>query len=117
MPVNSNLKGKRGERELAAKCRKLWPSLAEELKRGCQNKGGSDSPDVIGLPGFHIEVKRVQALNLDAAMEQAATDSEGKKIPMVAHRRNRKRWKVTLYLDDVPEAVRAFTQIEKGDAA
>lgn len=115
--VNSRAKGKRGELELAAVCRKLWPSLAGLLRRGQQHSGSPDSPDVVGLPGFHVEVKRVQALNVDAAMEQAERDSGGKSVPIVAHRRNRKRWKVTLYLDDVPEAARRFAAIEQEDAA
>lgn len=54
----------------------------------------------MGLDYIHIEVKRVQALNLDEAMEQSKRDSRDDQIPAVFHRKNNKRWKVTLELDD-----------------
>lgn len=33
-------------------------------------------PDLSGLPGIHIEVKRVEKLNVVEAMEQSIRDSE-----------------------------------------
>ena len=59
--MNSKLKGGRGEREFAALCR---DEGYEDTKRGQQFQGGADSPDVKGLPGIHIEVKRVERLNI-----------------------------------------------------
>ena len=53
--------------------------------------------------GIHIEVKRVEALNLDAAMEQSIRDTQTKKekrIPVVFHRKNRKPWRATMLLED-----------------
>jgi Holliday junction resolvase len=54
--LNSNQKGKRGEREAAA-------FLTDEgfpARRGQQFAGGTDSPDVVceSLSGLHFEVKR-----------------------------------------------------------
>ena len=53
-----------------------------------------------GLDYIHIECKRVQALNIDEAMEQAKRDAKDGQLPAVFHRKNNKKWKVTLELDD-----------------
>ncbi len=60
------------------------------------------TPDVVGVPGIHCEVKRVEKLNVQLAMDQAVEDAQkfqdGK--PVVFHRRSRKPWLVTMLLDD-----------------
>jgi hypothetical protein len=43
-----------------------------------------------------MEVKFVQALNLDAACAQAERDAGKKKSWIVAHKKNGKPWKVTM---------------------
>lgn len=100
--MNSNRKGKVGEREIA---RYLREHGFTEARRGQQFHGGADSPDVVGLTGFHIEVKRVENLNLNAAMEQSINDSAADEIPLVVHRRNNDYWKVTMRLDDFMEVI------------
>ena len=95
--MNSKAKGGRGEREWAAYCRDHGFT---EAHRGQQFKGGFDSPDVTGLPFIHQEVKRVEKLNVSNAMRQSERDSEGKAIPIVAHRRNREEWLVTMKAED-----------------
>ena len=95
--MNSKLKGGRGEREFAALCR---DEGYEGTKRGQQFHGGADSPDVKGLPGIHIEIKRVERPNIWEAVRQSIRDSEGRAIPIVAHRRNRDDWMVTMRADD-----------------
>ena len=94
--MNSKRKGTEGERELA----KLLQGYGYDTHRGQQFAGGFDSPDVYGLPGIHIECKRVEKLNIAEAMEQSIRDSEGKAVPAVFHRKNRGRWMVTVLLDD-----------------
>lgn len=101
--MNSNLKGKTGERELA----KILSEYGYDCRRGQQYKGGVDSPDVVGLPGVHIECKRVEKLNLDAAYEQAVKDA-GEDIPAVFHRKNRQGWKVTLSLENFMRVYRTW---------
>ena len=64
------------------------------------NITGLEGEDVVGLDYIHCEVKRVQALNLDDAMEQAKRDSKGNQMPAVFHRKNNKKWKVTMELED-----------------
>lgn len=92
--MNSRNKGKVGEREFRDVLRD-----AGFLKsyRGQQYSGTETSADVVcpELPNFHFEVKRVQALNIHDAMEQAQRDC-GNKIPIVAHRKNNKPWLVTV---------------------
>ena len=101
--TNSRRKGAVGEREIA---RYLREHGFAEARRGQQFKGGADSPDVVGLTGFHIEVKRVERLDLNAAMEQSIRDSAHGEKPLVVHRRNNDYWKVTMRLDDFMEVIR-----------
>ena len=55
----SREKGKRGEREFASLCREYGYAA----RRG-QQYCGVEGDDVIGLPGIHAEVKRVERLDL-----------------------------------------------------
>ena len=95
MPINSKAKGAKGERELAGKLKEH----GYNCRRG-QQYNGLEGEDVVGLDYIHIEVKRVQALNLDEAMEQAKRDSSEEQLPAVFHRKNNKKWKVTMELED-----------------
>ncbi len=108
--INSKRKGAAGEREWAKFCREQ----GYDVRRTQQYCGGTEeSADCVGLPYIHQEVKRVQTLNIDEALEQAwkdslkqiGTDTKGfpkyiNNTPIVAHRKNGKRWKVTMYADD-----------------
>ncbi len=93
--MNSREKGKRGERELASKLREYGYGT----RRGQQYCGANGDADVVGLPGIHIECKRVERLDLDSAMSQAKADTTGE-IPVVMHRKNNGEWRVTLALAD-----------------
>ena len=90
-------KGADGERELAEKLKEY----GFDVKRGGSLSFG-DVPDIVGLPGVHIEVKRVERLNVGAAMQQAISDAArfNDGTPILFHRRNRKPWLVTMLLDD-----------------
>jgi Holliday junction resolvase len=95
--INSRTKGAVGERELA----KLLIEHGFEAKRGQQHAGSPDSPDVKhNIPGIHIEVKRVEKLNIYNAMEQSIRDAGSKLTPTVFHRKNRKPWLVTMLAKD-----------------
>lgn len=97
MGKSSQRKGAAGERELAA----LLSAAGYECQRGGSLSFG-EIPDVLGLPGIHIEVKRVEKLNVGEAMEQAIRDSDRMLdgMPALFHRRNRKPWLVTMRLQD-----------------
>lgn len=100
MGAKSRRKGKLGELEAAAEIRRLFRTVA---RRGRQYQGSDQSPDVLtDIEGVHLEVKRVEALRLYAALEQAAADA-GEKIPVVLHRANKKPWVAIVRLDDLPQ--------------
>jgi hypothetical protein len=98
--MNSRTKGKVGEREFAS----LLREHGYDARRGQQFAGGADSPDVVSdaLAWLHVEVKRVQNLNLTDACVQAEGDAgrgapAGHKKPwIVAHRRNHAPWLITM---------------------
>ena len=94
--MNSRQKGARGERELAEKLREY----GYETRRGQQYSGANGDADVVGIPGIHIECKRVERLNIDEALSQAERDARDGEMPVVMHRKNRAEWKVTMLLDD-----------------
>ena len=97
MGKSSQRKGAAGERELAA----LLSAAGYECQRGGSLSFG-EIPDVLGLPGIHIECKRVEKLNVGEAMEQAIRGSDRMLdgMPAMFHRRNRKPWLVTMRLED-----------------
>lgn len=94
--INSREKGKRGEEELA----NYLKGKGFNARRGQQFSAANGDPDVIGLPGIHIECKRVEKLNLDAALEQSVRDARADEVPVVIHRKNRQQWRITLRLCD-----------------
>lgn len=94
--MNSRDKGKRGELELAKKLKEY----GYETRRGQQYCGSNGDADVVGLPGIHIECKRVEKLNLYDAMSQAVFDAKENEMPAVFHRKNNCEWLVTMRFDD-----------------
>lgn len=97
MSRSQQRKGADGEQELAA----LLRGHGYEMERGGSLSFG-EVPDLVGLPGVHIECKRVERLNVGAAMGQAIQDAErfGDGAPTLFHRRNRSPWLVTMRLED-----------------
>ena len=100
----SQRKGAEGERELA----RVLEAEGYHLERGGYCFG--EKPDLEGLPGIHVEVKRVERLNVLEAMKQAAGDAEKFQdgLPAVYHRRNRSPWLVTMCLNDWMELYKAW---------
>ena len=96
MASNSRAKGKRGELELASKLR----SYGFMARRSQQFSGANGDADVVGLPGIHIECKRVERLNLQEAYDQSRRDAREGEIPVVMHRKNNCKWLVTMSLED-----------------
>ena len=96
MSINSREKGKRGELEIC----KIMKEYGFDCHRSVQDCGANGDADVIGLPGIHMEIKRVEALNIDKAMKQSISDARTGEIPTVFHRKNEQDWKVTMLLDD-----------------
>jgi len=100
--TNSRAKGCVGEREWA----KFLKDHGFEARRGQQFSGANGDADVISNLPIHWEVKRVEKLVLDNAMEQAIADAK-ENMPVVAHRKNNKKWLCTLRAEDF---LRLFTK-------
>ena len=97
--INSKKKGAAGEREFANYCKEK----GFDVRRTAQYNGKEQGSlaDVIGIPGIHIEVKRVEKLNIHNAVNQAIRDNVNKdSVPIVAHRKNRTPWLITMTADD-----------------
>ena len=94
---SSQRKGKVGEIEL----RDILRGYGYGVERGGSLTYGT-VPDLTGLPGVHIEGKRVEQLNLHKAMEQSKRDAEkfGDGLPAVFHRKNHTGWLVTMPLSE-----------------
>lgn len=111
--VNSRDKGARGEREFSRLCRDQGYS---EVRRG-QQFSGLEGEDIVGLPFIHVEVKRVQALNIEKAMSQSRRDGKGEQKPIVAHRKNDCKWLITMDAEQWFELYREYemarTSLEK----
>lgn len=105
----SREKGKRGEREVASKLREH----GFHGKRGQQFCGIEGDADVIGIPGYHLEVKRTEQFRLWDAMRQAERDAKDGEIPVVVHRKNGASWVAVLDLDDFLELVNAVQDADR----
>lgn len=95
--IKSQRKGAGGERELAA----LLRQYGYPIERGGSLSFG-EAPDLSGLPGIHIEVKRTEKLRPYEWMAQAKRDAvrfmDG--LPAVFFRRSRSSWMVAMELED-----------------
>ncbi len=99
MGIHVRNKGHAGEREFAL-------LLAEKLGCGHLDRnidqvrdGGAD---IISLPPFAIEVKRVQQLLFPAWRKQAIFQcSTRNPIPVLAYRQNHKKWKIQMLCRDL----------------
>lgn len=101
-------KGKRGEREIASLLRSYG---YDNCHRGQQFNGSDGSADVVGLPGLHLEIKRVEKLNLYDAMSQSKNDAAAagqNEKPVVMHRKNNCEWLVTMELKEWIELYREW---------
>lgn len=98
-------KGKVGEREVSKINREAG---FLDSRRGVQYHGGGDSPDVIGIPGVHLEVKRVEKLHLWDSLQQAFDDAADGEYPVVVHRANRKPWICILDYKDFLEIYKGY---------
>ena len=95
MGKSSREKGKRGERELAS----VLKEYGWTCRRGQQYAGANGDADVVGLPGIHIECKRVEKLNIYDAVDQSRRDAKlPEEYPAVFHRKNNCEWLVTMPL-------------------
>lgn len=102
MGLKERNKGKRGELELSKKFAEVFGVIA---RRGQQYCGGGESPDVVGLPGVHVESKRTERLLLWPSVDQAVADAAEGNVPVVFHRPNGREWVAIVRLADMPNLV------------
>lgn len=107
MPVNSKQKGKRAELEVAKILKQHGYDDARRTAQYCGSTG--DAADVVGLPGFHLEVKHQETVRLDEWWAQAKRDSDFTgNIPLVVHRKNGQKWKVTMDFETFLEVIKDY---------
>lgn len=103
--INSNQKGKRGEREAAEFLREH----GLDARRGVQYKGGPDSPDLITVLDdiYHLECKRTERADVLRWLEQVSKETTPAHAPVVLWRRNYKKWVAMMWAEDWLSGVEA----------
>lgn len=100
MPINSRAKGQRGERDFCAALRDLYGIEGRRSQQFCGHTG--DAADIVSDLNAHVEVKFVNRLCLAEAYDQARADSaKSGRTPVVAHKKNRGPWMITMALSDL----------------
>ena len=97
MGKSSQRKGRAAEMELV----KILRDNGFNVRPGEAVSYGTE-PDIVGLPGIHVEVKRHEALRIGEWTQQAEADAEKfhDGLPVVFFRRSREPWRVTMSFAD-----------------
>jgi Holliday junction resolvase len=91
----SRRKGANGERELV---NLLSDALGTVVTRNLsQTRDGGR--DILGIPGYAIEVKRCETTRWGAWLEQAQRQAAEGETPVVAHRANGEPWLFLVAMD------------------
>lgn len=85
-------KGKLGEREVAH----ILQDYGYNGRRTQQFSGKEGTSDVVGLPGFHIEVKRHERYAIREWLQQAEEDARPTDTPCVVFRASREPWRIVM---------------------
>jgi hypothetical protein len=107
--ININNKGASGEREVArllvaamagveARVNAVRTPLSEHVKRCSSSQADRGGTDIVGIPGFAIEVKRGETLLLDKWWQQCVREAKKGDMPVLFYRQNRKAWRVRWYM-------------------
>lgn len=95
-PINSRSKGKRGEQEVVRIFKEHWPEASRNL-----DQFGDRKEDVLNVAGCHLQIKRVERLNVWAALKQTHDEARAQDLPVLVFRRNNGRWHAALELDEL----------------
>lgn len=112
----SREKGKRGEREAAELLRKAGFKGARRTQQYCGRDADGTASDVIGIPGYHIEVKRTEQARLYDWMAQAERDRRPEEIPVILHRQNGKSWVAILPAEMLLEMIKSIVDSKEEGA-
>jgi hypothetical protein len=91
-------KGKRGERATA---KEIAERFGVDAHRGWQARDGADAPDVVGLPGWWVEVKTGKNLSPKAALEQADEARKPEDVPVAVLRYDREKPMAIMFWEDL----------------
>lgn len=100
MGINIRSKGQNGEREIikiiAPVVKKYWP--AEEVGRNLdQTRDGGH--DIVGVPGFSLEIKRGETLQLKQWWAQTVKQAVRIQArPVLLYRQNHRKWRAVVSL-------------------
>src|SRR5947209_4974609 len=97
--IDSRAKGKRGELEVVSILHEHGWGLARRSSDGRSQAGRCDI--VNGPAGCSLEIKSVERLNVPAALDQLARDSNPLDVPILVHRPSRHAWMATLELTEL----------------
>ncbi len=103
--INSKAKGKGGELEAVHKFKEYGFS---EARRSQQYSGEGHTADIVGMRAIHVEVKRVERLNIDDAIDQCHRDKKECELGVVMHRKNNRPWLVTMTYDEWMEMYKRY---------
>lgn len=95
--INSKQKGARFERQLSGLLREEYGYDCHRSAQYCGKTG--EAPDVVGLPGVHIEAKHQEKMYLYDWVAQAVRDAKNL-LPAVFHKKNNADILVTMRLKD-----------------
>jgi hypothetical protein len=115
--MNQCIKGKVGEREAARVLREALdalgfsPESTEGIVRGQQHAGSPDSPDVKGIDGLFLEIKRTENTSWRQWAKKAVIDA-GSNAPLIMHRFNRKDWWIAFRVQDIPRIVTSILKLK-----
>lgn len=88
MSKSSKRKGSDAEREVA----NILSGYGFNARRTPRSGAWEIPGDVFGVPGWAIEVKRRERLDLWASLDQATMQARGGNQPLLIFRRNRSPW-------------------------
>lgn len=105
----SRTKGARGELEVC----KILRAAGFNVER-TPNSGGLRLPtiefsmkgDVVGLAGYHLEVKRCERLSIPAWIKQAEADCPEGDVPIVVFRASQQPWRVIQSFESFVEGIK-----------
>lgn len=99
--MRSRRRGANGEREFRDKLREY----GIETNRTPNSGGLFLKGDLQGWPGYCVEVKRQERLNIHAALKQVEGDRTPEQRGIVAFRRNGEDWHIAMPFDQFMEAL------------
>lgn len=99
--MNSKEKGKKAELEVVH----IIQARGYDAMRTAQVCGKSGTADVIGLDGYHIEVKRREKADIYSWIAQSESEAREGEIPIVVFRKSKDKWRVIIGFDDFLDLV------------